>query len=213
MRRSVTSRAFRYGSSWRPEGYAVGSGPRRRVTRKNPQLMMITNPCDSRQKRRNPQLMMITNPVDLVDAPEAEIAEAEKKFKQFHMTNPSHAFEMDVPDGWPQVYIIIGEVEAFEVKDHNGKKHKKVYKGKRPIIATTADMRDLYMFGKKGLGLPSGEAVRIDYQVPADSGRNKWSSRWYHPHDTHPEVTVVGGGRALMVSGPGMKINQRGIIG
>ena len=190
------------------------SAVRRRSVSRNPQLMLITNPV-RRKARRNPQLMLITNPVSKnISGPSvSSVTKAKKAFKKFHMINPTHSFERNVPDGWPEAYVIIGEVEKFEVEDANGKRHKKTYRGKRPIVATTGGMKKLYIFGSKSLGLPSGTAIRIDYKVPADSGRNKWSSRWYHPHSSHPSVKVAPGGRALVVSGRGMKINKRGIIG
>ena len=196
---------------------------------KNPMLMTITNPC--RRRSVNPILMTITNPLPKrVAKPkpkkrrkanprgvggydQSAITKTSKAFKKFHMTDPTHGFEMNIPNGWPKVFVMLGEVEKFEVQDASGKKHKKVFKGKRPILATTAGMKQIYIFSTTKLGFPSGKAVRIDYKVPADSGRNKWASRWYHPHDTHPSVFVHSGGRAAKVSGRGLKINRRGIIG
>ena len=183
--------------------------PVRGVSRRcrNPQLMLISNPASvatmqrTSVKRKNPAVSPAT------------LAKTVKAFKKFHMSDPTHGFERNVPDGWPTAYIVIGEVEKFCVEDASGKRHTKSYRGKRPIVATTAGMKKLFIFGSTGLGFPSGRAVQIDYKVPADSGRNKWAPRWYHPHDSRPSVKVARGGRAAVVQGRGMKINRRGIIG
>ena len=109
--------------------------------------------------------------------------------------------------------MILGVCDAFEVKTAQGKV-KKVYSTNKPTLACTKDRKDVFIFSNGGqLGIPSGTAVRVDYTVPPNSGRVKWSRAWYHPHDSAPAAKAHKCGRAVRITGPGLSVTPRGIIG
>lgn len=161
-----------------------------------------------KKKRKNPQLLVLSNPKS------KEVAAAKKAFNRFHFKDPDKTFKNKVPSSWPEAFVVIGECEMFSCKA-NGKtvKRKFMGNGKMPLLCMGKGMKDVFIVGKKNLGVPAGNAVQVDYRVPAKSGRNKWARRWYHPHDTHPKVTVSKDGRYIRVSGPGLYVSPRGIIG
>jgi len=161
-------------------------------------------------KSANPYLAVISNPVKYSPA---ELNKARRAYKRFHFTGPVEVKEVPAPKGWPQVYMYIGECERFDVQKPNGVIVSRKFAGKKPALATTSRMKDVYILGGRQLGVPSGRAVRVDYKVPANSGRNKWAPRYWHPHTTRPKVAVHSGGRAVKVSGPGLKVTPRGIEG
>ncbi len=184
----------------------------------------ITKSEAKRLQARNPMLLVVSNPVSGTALMPEGIRGKKlvKGYKRFHMSEPAEVLEMWRPNGWPQGYISIGECEMFRVKDKNGKMVTRRFKtGHRPYACMTAAGKDVYILPKandnilmkKGLGIPSGEAVRIDYMVPKHSGRVPWSRRWFHDHDTRPRVTVHKSGKAVRISGPGLKVTPRGIIG
>ncbi len=164
-----------------------------------------------RKTKKNPQLLVISNPSKTY--PKREVKKAEKAYKRFHFKNPPMEHERNVPAGWPQVYVVIGECERFDVETPGGKVVSKRFKGSMPILATTSKLKSLYIFWDRKLGIPKGTANRIDYRVPKSSGRNKWSNRWWHPHDSHPSVKVHSSGKAVNVCGPGLSITPAGIEG
>jgi len=188
----------------------------RRVKRARRKAANTRNPCprlykSKKIKNRNPQLMIVTNPASLNKYPSRSIGLAGKAYKRFHFTRPAGLNEVNIPTGWPKVYMAIGECERFDVKTPKGIISRR-FTGKRPVLATTSAMKNLYIFGKK-LGIPAGRASRVDYRVPPHSGRTKWARRWWHPHKTHPSVLPHRGGGAVRVSGSGLKITPRGIEG
>ncbi len=143
------------------------------------------------------------------------IALTERAYKRFHFTAPKNREKRQVPDGWPACYVTIGSCERFDVKDASGKTVKRNFMGENPMpkLATTKDMKDVYIFGHRPLGIPAGTALRVDYRVPPHSGRNKWARRWWHPHESHPSVTVDRTGTAVRIRGSGLSVTPRGIVG
>lgn len=189
---------------------------RRKVRRVKKARKKAANICkklfaSKKIKNRNPQLMIVTNPASLNKYPSRSIGLAGKAYKRFHFTRPAGLNEVNIPTGWPKVYMAIGECERFDVKTPKGIISRR-FTGKRPVLATTSAMKNLYIFGKR-LGIPAGRASRVDYRVPPHSGRTKWARRWWHPHKTHPSVRPHRGGGAVKVSGSGLKITPRGIEG
>lgn len=177
---------------------------------------MAKKPIDERVVRlkrgkhvqKNPMLMVISNPVP---SP-AEIEKAEKEYEKFHYNAPAEALEAEVPSGWPQVYIVIGDLLRMDV-DTGGRVVKREFGGRLPKLCTTAERRQLFIFGASALGIPSGRGMRVDYRVPKDSGRRKWSQDWTHPHDSKPRVTAHPSGRAVRIRGSKLKVTERGIEG
>jgi len=171
---------------------------------RNPQLMVLN-------KRKNPQLLVLSNPKK---SNGKEVAAAKKAFNRFHFKDPDKTFSRKVPDSWPNAFVVIGECEMFSVKS-NGKTVKRTFmgNGKMPLLCMGKGMKDVFIVGTKNLGVPAGNAVQVDYRVPKKSGRNKWARRWYHPHDTKPKVNVSKDGRYVRISGPGLHVTPRGIIG
>ena len=170
-----------------------------------------------RRTNKNPTLMILSNPRKKSAVKKADLSQevrlAKKAYKSFHFGDPKKEETRKVPDGWPKVYVVLGVVDSFEVRNGAGKV-KKVYGSKKPILACTKDRKDVFIFSKAGkLGIPSGVAVRVDYTVPPHSGRNKWSKSWYHPHDSGPKVNPHSSGKAVRISGPGLSVSPRGIIG
>jgi hypothetical protein len=174
------------------------------------------------KQKRNPSLMILTNPLKKrkakrTAAPPAalqhEVRLAQKAYKSFHFKDSQKQAKRKVPDGWPRVYVILGVCDSFEVKTAQGKV-KKVYGTNKPTLACTKDRKDVFIFSNSGqLGIPSGTAVRVDYTVPPNSGRVKWSRAWYHPHDSAPAAKAHKCGRAVRITGPGLSVTPRGIIG
>jgi hypothetical protein len=175
---------------------------RRAANRRNTQLMVITNPCKRgvpvrKSMRRNRQPAL-----------------ARRAYKRFHFTEPQGSYRRMVPDGWPKTYMVIGECEGIDVQGADGRALKKRWSSKnRPTLACTAAGGTLYLFGRNALGVRPGRATQIYYRVPKHSGRNKWARRWYHPHRSHPAVSVHRGGRAARISGPGLSVTPAGIEG
>lgn len=169
------------------------------VPAKNPALLVLSNPCHSRPAaaKRNPS---------------NSIAKTENAYKKFHMTVPNTQSKAEVPDGWPTSYMTIGWATMFEGKGPDGRKYTRRYPTGRVKLCTTGEMKDVFLFGPS-LGILSGRAERVDYDVPAHSGRNKWAKKWWHPTDSHPAVIADKSGRAVKMHGPGLKVNVRGIIG
>jgi hypothetical protein len=159
--------------------------------------------------------MVLSNPKSKANRNSREVKAAKKAYNRFHFKDPDKTFNKKVPDSWPGAFVVIGECEMFSCKNKAGKtvKRKFMGKGKMPMLCTSKAMKDVYIVGTKNLGVPAGNAVQVDYRVPVKSGRNKWARRWYHPHDTHPKVTVSRNGRYVRISGPGLKVSPRGIIG
>jgi hypothetical protein len=170
-------------------GACVRTTLQKKVTRKNPSLLVLSNPCGSSVKN------------------------AVKAYEKFHMVAPNSTTKESVPDGWPKAYITIGYAIRFDGIDQAGRKYKRTWPTGRVKLCSTGAMKDVYLFGKSSLGVPSGTALRVDYEVPAHSGRNKWARRWWHPHDSKPPVIADKSGKAARVTGPGLKVNARGIIG
>lgn len=207
----------------RSAGYRAGLSARTRARLNPMQLapycgcpvaaMLMKQSGRGRAKRtgKNPSLMILSNPKGDNGSKEAKLAE--KAYKRFHFTTPKKEQKRKVPDGWPRRYVVLGSVDSFEVQDGGGKKVKRSYAGKRPVLATSSEMKDVFIFGDRSLGIPSGVAVRIDYSVPPHSGRNKWARRWWHPHDSHPAVRVHNSGKAVRISGSGLSVTPRGIVG
>jgi hypothetical protein len=174
------------------------------------------------KQKRNPSLMILSNPLKKrkakrTAAPPAalqhEVRLAQKAYKSFHFKDSQKQAKRKVPDGWPRVYVILGVCDSFEVKTAQGKV-KKVYGTNKPTLACTKDRKDVFIFSNSGqLGIPSGTAVRVDYTVPPNSGRVKWSRAWYHPHDSAPAAKAHKCGRAVRITGPGLSVTPRGIIG
>jgi len=142
-----------------------------------------------------------------------DVSRARRAFKRFHFVAPAKVTSGNVPNGFEDAYMVIGELERFDVKTPSGVTVSRKYKANRPRLCTTANMKDIFVFAGSKLGIPAGNAMRCDYRVPAHSGRNKWSKRWWHPHDTHPKVLPHRGGCAVRVSGSGLKVTPRGIEG
>lgn len=153
---------------------------------------------------KNPALLVMSNPVS------SGLAAATKAYKNFHMVEPNSTTKQKIPAGWPATYITIGFARAFNWTDQSGKKQHRSFPTGKVKVCTTPAMKDVFLFGPS-LGVTNGRADRVDYDVPAHSGRNKWSKGWWHPHDSHPTVTVKDG--AVKIHGPGLKVNKRGIIG
>lgn len=175
------------------------------------------NPCPrksklsrSTAKARNPQLMVISNPISATQV--RQVAKTNKAYKRFHFKNADKLVKGWIPTGWPKTYMTIGQVLRFDVQKPSGAIASRRFRGKKPVLASTAAMKDLYIFGTN-LGIPAGKAVRIDYKVPPTSGRNKWASRWWHPHKSFPTVKPHSSGKAVKVSGPKLKVTPRGIVG
>lgn len=168
----------------------------RATAKKNPALVVISNPLPKPKPKKNP----------------CNLKSAKSAYKKFHMVDPKTQTKSEVPSGWPTTYITIGWATRFDVRSADGKKISKRYTTGKVKLCTTVAMKDVYIFGP-GLGIPSGTALRVDYNVPAHSGRNKWANKWWHPHSSRPKVTADKGGRAVRIHGPGLKVNQRGIIG
>jgi len=170
----------------------------------------------SAAKASNPSLMILTNPhKETAQKPAIsnEVRLAQKAYKSFHFRDVKRTDKRKVPDGWPKVYVVLGDCDAFEVKTDQGKV-RKAYGSSKPILACTKDRKDVFIFSRNGrLGIPAGTAVRVEYSVPAHSGRNKWAKSWYHPHESNPKVTTDKTGRAVRISGPGLSVSPRGIIG
>jgi hypothetical protein len=167
----------------------------------------------------NPQLMILSNPTKAAaKAPTAKspaAARVRRAYKRFHFTEPAKTTKAKVPDGWPRQYAVLGLVDRFDVKDAKGKVHSKKFSGpSRPNLCTDEKMKNVYIFSKNGpVGVPSGNAERVDYTVPPHSGRTKWARRWWHAQDSHPPVKVAENGRAIKMSGPGLSVTPRGIVG
>ena len=184
----------------------------------------ITEAEATRLQRRNPALLVITNPaeVEALGYSPTMVRKLGKTYKRFHFTNPSEAVEIWRPDEYPKGFVAIGECEMFKVRKENGRTVTRRFRaGNRPHVCTTASNKDVFILVRgdnpallrRGLRIPSGTAVRIDYKVPPESGRNKWSSRWYHWHETNPRVVAHSSGKAVKITGPGLKVTPRGIIG
>jgi hypothetical protein len=170
--------------------------------------MVVANPCDA---KANPQLMVVTNPGAIPGVGSRTVKKAQKAYKRFHMTKPSQMLEGWVPTGWPKAYITIGECLRFDVMGKDGKKVKRSFKaGKRPALCTTPECKDVFLFGDLS-GIPSGQALRVDYRVPKHSGRSKWARDWTHDHDSKPKVTAHPSGKAIKISGKKLKVTPRGI--
>lgn len=163
-----------------------------------------------KNSKKNPTLMILSNPAPT----EREMSLAKKAYKSFHFNQPKKEERSKVPDGWPQVYVVLGTCDAFTVKS-GGKEIKRTFSGTKPSLCCTKDRSDVYIFAKNGskLGIPSGTAVRVDYTVPPHSGRKKWSRAWYHPHESKPKVHAHKSGKAVRISGPKLRVTPRGIIG
>lgn len=144
----------------------------------------------------------------------SELAKTERAYKRFHFTTPHEEFEGWIPNGWPKTYVVIGELERFDLQT-NGEVISKRFTKNRPILCTDGKMKKLFIFAKNGtpLGIPGGMAVRVDYRVPAHSGRTRWARRWYHPHETGPQVRPHSSGKCIQVSGSGLSITPEGIVG
>ncbi len=181
------------------------------------------NPCARARSyaRRNPALLVMSNPVRSTRAgtagkapstDSAIVKNAMKKYEYFHMTPPNKVEQGNIPDGWPKVYITIGYARRFDWVDGSGREHSKRFSSGSVKLCTTSAMKDVFLFGN-GLGVGSGKAIRVDYDVPPHSGRNKWAKRWWHPHDSHPRVDGHSSGKAVRIHGPKLKVNKRGIIG
>lgn len=196
---------FQYVASMNPvewmKVWQKAHGYPRKKTKANPSLMILSNPRRNKLERAAPK--------DLSN----EVRLAQKAYKSFHFKDSQKHQKRKVPDGWPKVYVVLGDVDAFEVKGSTGKV-KRRYGARKPVLACTKDRKDVFIFSRSGkLGLPSGTAVRVDYSVPNHSGRLKWAKSWYHPHDSNPKVRVHKNGTALRISGPGLSVTPRGIIG
>lgn len=184
----------------------------------------ITTEEARRLQARNPGLLVVSNPTG-VEAPGYSprmVAKLGKTYKRFHFTNPSEAIEIWRPKNYPQGFMSIGECEMLKVKTPSGKTVTRRWKsGNRPHACTTSANKDVFVLIpannrrllKRGLRVPSGTAVRIDYKVPKTSGRNKHASRWYHNHDTAPKVVAHKSGKAVRITGPGLKVTPAGIEG
>jgi hypothetical protein len=161
----------------------------------------------------NPSLMVLMNPT--VAANEKEVKLANKAYKSFHFKDSTKREKHKVPDNWPKTpYWILGVVDRFDAKDASGKTVSRTFKRSKPILASTKARKDVFIVSQNGnLKIPSGVGVRIDYTVPPGSGRTKWSRRWWHPHESSPKVQVHKGGKHVRITGPGLKITPRGIIG
>lgn len=162
---------------------------------------------------KNPALLVMSNPVDLTGPLPKGVAKAAlDAYRKFHMVDPNKIQKGNVPAGWPKTYITIGWARRFDWVDNDGVEHSRRFTSGSVKLCTTAAMKDVFLFGSR-LGVTSGTALRVDYDVPPHSGRNKWAKQWWHPHDSHPKVTGHPGGKAAKLHGPGLKVNKRGIIG
>ena len=141
---------------------------------------------------------------------------AEKAYEEFHFGEPDSSYEVWVPKSYPKKLVMIGFCEMFEVRNSNGSKVKRNFlredRDNMPFLAMSGSMKDLFILGDD-LRIPSGRALQVDYRLPDDSPRNEMAKRWYHPQDTQPRVIADRSGRAVKVTGPGLHINERGIIG
>lgn len=185
----------------KPDIKVTGSAKKALGIEENPQLLIISNPKQNAKTRLNKSTT--GNQVD----------RAAKAYKRFHFTTPATMEEVDVPNGYPRAMMVIGELDRFDVKSKSGRKVSRKFKNPKPKLCTNPEMKDLFILGKKKLGVPDGIALRCDYSVPPHSGRNDWSRKWWHPHDTEPRVTTHTAGRSVRVSGPGLKVTPRGIEG
>ncbi len=164
-------------------------------------------------EKKNPALLVLSNPRRVARNPcGSNVAKAKNAYEKFHMVAPNTQNKAEVPNGWPTAYMTIGWATLFEGKGPDGKKYTRRYPSGRVKLCTTGDMKDVFLFGPS-LGILSGKAERVDYDVPSHSGRNKWAKKWWHPTDSHPAVTADRSGRAARMHGPGLKVNVRGIIG
>lgn len=175
----------------------------RRYRRPNPELMIISNPVDRGYVPRNPVHVPRTAPEPIRSA-----------YNSFHFDDPDEAFSLPSPQEWPQNFVVIGLLERFDVETPDGRTVSRSYRSNKPYLCTTAAMKRLYIIRQsERLGIPSGIAVRCDYQLPSSSPRNRLAKHWWHPHDSRPRVTDHRDGRSAMVSGPRLRISERGIIG
>jgi hypothetical protein len=167
--------------------------------------------------KQNPSLMILMNPkaAKAAASSDTEVRLANKAFKSFHFKDSTKKERHSVPDNWPKTpYWILGVVDRFDAKDASGKTVSRTFRGRKPILAATKSRKDCFIVSQNGkLGIPSGVGVRIDYTVPRHSGRNKWSKRWWHPHESNPKVKSHRSGKHARITGPGLKITPRGIIG
>jgi len=176
----------------------------------------LTNP---RRRKKNPQLMVVSNPRKKRSSGKApsESSRAAKltqqAYKRFHFTKPVKSDTGWVPDGWPKTYMTIGTCLKLVVQGANGKKVTRNWSGRSgPRLCTTSAMKDVFLFGNLK-GIPSGTAVQVDYRVPAHSKRRKWAPDWTHDHNTRPRLTAHKSGKAIRISGRGLKVTPRGIEG
>lgn len=201
---------------------AIGAGPAMRAVMnierwnktKNPPLSkkagqvvecLKRSPVYQKALAANPQLMVVND---------RDSKLAEKAYKRFHFTKPAKRTTGWVPDGWPKAYITIGDALRFDVRTPAGKVVKKEWKRESGVkVVTPSDMKDVYIFGTSSLGIPSGTALRVDYSVPSNSKRRKWSRDWTHAHDTAPKVHAHPSGKAVKISGRGLKVTPSGIEG
>lgn len=179
------------------------------IAASNPSLMILMNPRKKKAKKKR------KNKVAAVRTQPREVALANKAYKSFHFKDHSKQETHSVPDNWPKKpFWVLGVVDRFDARTAAGKTISRQFKSNRPILASTKDRKDIFLIRNKGkLGIPSGKGVRIDYSVPQKSGRMKWAQKWWHPHESNPTVISHSGGHHTKVTGPGLSITPRGIIG
>jgi hypothetical protein len=206
--------ARRVANQWLPEGvimqYVASMNPIEQaaaMVMENPSLMILLNPKAAKAVKSVAK--------SAAKSSDKEVRLANKAFKSFHFKDSTKKEKHKVPDNWPKTpYWILGVVDRFDVQDASGKTVSRTFTGRKPVLAATKARKDCFIVSQNGnLKIPSGTGVRIDYTVPKHSGRNKWSKRWWHPHESNPKVKAHRGGKHVRITGPGLKITPRGIIG
>lgn len=100
------------------------------------------------KRRKNPELLILTNPVN------AKVHNAIKAFQRFHWTSPSEIIEIELPEGINAKYLIkIGNVERIDYDTENYSERSKISKRwyhqfkDKPYLCTTPKGDVLIIFG------------------------------------------------------------------
>jgi hypothetical protein len=137
----------------------------------------------------------------------------EKSYRGFHGAPVDSAREVKVPADWPKKLWMLGRMDEMRVSldpQREGGLGMKLHGG---TVAVGPRNGRLYIFGampplKAGT---VGLVKEISYTPPKRSGK-AFGGSYVHAFDRPPRLTGRGG-RFLEVSGQGLKLTRRGIVG
>jgi hypothetical protein len=124
-------------------------------------------------------------------------------FETFHGAAPDRSRRVKVPPGWPTKLWMLGRLKLLILKSG-----RRISGG---TVCAAAGNR-IYIVNAHYTGRlsPGERAAQIEYVTPSVSERA--GPVWFHPFDSPPSVreTVHG---FLMLTGKGLRLTRRGIVG